>query len=196
LDSTRYIGVNAGRIAAISEAPLKGREVIDAKGLVVAPGFIDLHSHGQTPENYRLKAYDGVTKALEMEIGVSPVPAWYAAREGKAAINFGASSGFVPATMAVMHDTETLLARHKAVSERPNASQSRQIMERVRKGLDDGAIGLGFGLEYVPKSLRGDVLALFGLAAQRGMPCFVHLRHQGLAEPGVIEGLQEVIANA
>jgi N-acyl-D-aspartate/D-glutamate deacylase len=73
--------------------PLHGRTVLDAAGLVVAPGFIDLHSHGQTPENYRFKAMDGVTTALEMEVGVSPVPAWYAAREGKALVNFGASSG-------------------------------------------------------------------------------------------------------
>ena len=88
LDAIRNIGVTGNRIAAISTAPLRGRDVIDAKGLVVAPGFIDLHSHGQTPENYRLKAYDGVTTALELEIGVAPIPAWYASREGKALINF------------------------------------------------------------------------------------------------------------
>ena len=55
LDAVRNIGVTGNRIAAISTSPLRGRETIDAKGLVVAPGFIDLHSHGQTPENYRLK---------------------------------------------------------------------------------------------------------------------------------------------
>ena len=68
---------------------------------MVAPGFIDLHSHGQDNENYHFKAHDGVTTALELEIGVSPVAPWYQAREGKALINFGASSGHVPAKMAV-----------------------------------------------------------------------------------------------
>ena len=59
-------------------------------------GFIDLHSHGQTDENYRYKAMDGVTTALELEVGVSPVAQWYAEREGKALVNFGASAGHIP----------------------------------------------------------------------------------------------------
>jgi N-acyl-D-aspartate/D-glutamate deacylase len=196
LDAVRNIGVTGNRIAAISTTQLRGRETIDAKGLVVAPGFIDLHSHGQTPENYRLKAYDGVTTALELEIGVATIPAWYTSREGKALINFGASAGYVPACMAALHDTGTLLPRDEAVNRRPTAEESRQIFESVREGLAQGGIGIGFGLEYVPKAPYKDVLDLFELAAKRGVPCFVHLRHQGLGEPGVIAGLQEVIANA
>src|SRR5580692_777751 len=81
LDAVRNIGIRAGKIAAISAGTLQGQSVIDATGLTVTPGFIDLHSHGQTPENYRFKAMDGVTTALEMEVGVSPVPAWYASRQ-------------------------------------------------------------------------------------------------------------------
>src|SRR5262252_1125524 len=76
LDAVRHIGIRAGKIAAVSASPLRGKSVLDAKGLVVAPGFIDLHSHGQTQENYRFKAKDGVTTALEMEVGVSPVTPW------------------------------------------------------------------------------------------------------------------------
>src|SRR5215467_12095519 len=98
--AVRNIGVRAGKIAAISASPLRGASTVDAKGLVVAPGFIDLHSHGQTPENYRLKARDGVTTALEMEAGVYPVNRWYADREGRALINYGATAGHIPARMA------------------------------------------------------------------------------------------------
>ncbi len=54
LDGVRDVGVRDGRIAAISEARLEGARVIDASGLVLAPGFIDLHEHGQTEEAYRL----------------------------------------------------------------------------------------------------------------------------------------------
>src|SRR5205085_10059598 len=114
LDAVRHVGINADKIASISASPLKGRTVVDVKGLVVAPGFIDLHSHGQTPENYGFKARDGVTTALELEVGVNPVSAWYAAREGRALINFGATSGHIPARMAVMHDTGQLLPRDAA----------------------------------------------------------------------------------
>ncbi|MCU1329431.1 MAG: dihydroorotase, partial [Bryobacterales bacterium] len=73
LDAVRSVGIAGGRIAAISARPLRGKVEVDASGLVVAPGFIDLHSHGQTPENYGYKAMDGVTTALELEVGVSPV---------------------------------------------------------------------------------------------------------------------------
>jgi len=68
LDAVRNIGINGGRIAAVSARELRGRQVISVSGQVVAPGFIDLHSHGQTDENYRYKAMDGVTSALEMEV--------------------------------------------------------------------------------------------------------------------------------
>src|SRR5512143_2445676 len=77
LDAIRSIGIRNGKIATVSAAPLRGARTIDARGLVVAPGFIDLHSHGQTAENYRFKARDGVTTALELEVGANPVDSWY-----------------------------------------------------------------------------------------------------------------------
>ena len=70
LDATRHVGIRQGRIVRISTTPLAGTRVIDVQGLVVAPGFIDLHQHAQDPASSRLKAYDGVTTGLEMEIGV------------------------------------------------------------------------------------------------------------------------------
>src|SRR5215471_6991545 len=118
LDAIRNVGIRGGRITEISASPLQGRTRVDANGLVVTAGFIDLHSHGQTPENYNLKARDGVTTALEMEVGVNPVAAWYAAREGQALINFGATSGHIPARMAVMHDGSTGLVPRGAAANR------------------------------------------------------------------------------
>src|ERR1700761_8374417 len=141
LDAVRDVGVRDGRIAAISEAPLHGRTTVDARGLIVAAGFIDLHQHGQTPENYRFKARDGVTTALEMEVGVSPVPAWYADREEHSLINFGATVGELPARMAVLHDTGTLLPRDHAVERATTEDERRQIRALLTRGLDDGALG-------------------------------------------------------
>src|SRR5579883_699143 len=148
LDAVRNIGITAGRIRMISARALSGRQTIDARGLVVAPGFIDIHSHGQDDENYRFKARDGVTTALEMEVGVWPVDAWYRAREGKALINFGATSGHIPARMAVMHDGGTLLPRDNAVNRSASEAEVRQTFADLRGGLDQRALGIGLGIAY------------------------------------------------
>lgn len=197
LDAVRYVGISGKRIEAISAAPLQGGTVVDVRGLVVAPGFIDLHSHGQDNENYHFKAHDGVTTALELEIGVSPVAAWYRAREGEALINFGASSGHVPAKMAVMHDTGDFLPRDHAVHDMATDEQKLSIVNAVRQGLDDGAVGIGFGIAYVPSTSREEILRLFQLGSDRHVPVFVHMRgSSGLPEDGAIPSVQEVIADA
>jgi N-acyl-D-aspartate/D-glutamate deacylase len=196
LDAVRQIGIREGTVAAITADTIRGRNTIDALGLVVAPGFIDLHSHGQDNENYRLKALDGVTTALEMEVGANPVGEWYRAREGKAVVNFGASSGHIPARMQVMHDSGEWLPRDHAVAERATPEQQREILARVRRGIEEGALGIGLGIAYVPSSTREEILQLFQLAAEYRMGCFVHMRSPGPMEPGFVDALQEVIADA
>jgi N-acyl-D-aspartate/D-glutamate deacylase len=193
LDAVRHVGIRGGKIAAVSAAPLQGRAVVDIKGLVLAPGFIDLHSHGQTPENYRFKAKDGVTTALEMEVGVSPVAEWCRAREGKALINFGASSGHLPARMAVMHDSGAFLPRDAAVNRAATPEERKQINDLVRRGLDEGALGIGVGIAYVPLTSREEIQDLFRLAAERKTTVYVHLRNGGPVEPGVVDALQEIL---
>jgi N-acyl-D-aspartate/D-glutamate deacylase len=89
LDAVRNLGISGGVIKVITRNQLNGRNVINAKGLTVSPGFIDLHQHGHNPENYRFKAMDGVTTALELEVGTGDVDRWYGEREGKAQINYG-----------------------------------------------------------------------------------------------------------
>src|SRR5438105_759346 len=74
LDSVRNLGIADGRIAAITDVPLEGRTVLDARGLVVSPGFIDLHAHGQDPAtDYAMRVADGVTSALELEVGTADI---------------------------------------------------------------------------------------------------------------------------
>jgi N-acyl-D-aspartate/D-glutamate deacylase len=196
LDEIRNVGLNGGRIAAISASPLTGRTTVDAKGLVVTAGFIDLHSHGQDAENYAYKAHDGVTTALELEVGVNPVASWYAAREGRALVNFGATSGHIPARMAVMHDSGTLLPRDAAATRAATAGERKETYELVRQGLDEGALGIGMGIAYTPKASREEILEIFELAALRRVPVFVHIRNSGPVDPGAVDALQEVLSDA
>jgi N-acyl-D-aspartate/D-glutamate deacylase len=166
------------------------------KGLVVSPGFIDVHAQGQKPETYRYQARDGVTTALETEVGAWPVAAWYAAREGKSLINFGATAGLIPATIAVLGDSGTFVPRDVAIQRGTTDAERRQIRMHLEQGLSEGALGIGLGLEYLPKTTRLEIFELFELAAQHQLPCFVHMRHKGYFEPGVINALQEVLANS
>jgi hypothetical protein len=196
LDAVRNVGIQNGKIVAVTADAIQGKETIDATGLVVAPGFIDLHSHGQDEENYRYKAMDGVTTALELEKGVYPVAPWYAERQGKALINYGASSGHIPACMAVMHDSGTFLPRDKVITDVPTAAQQQQILDDVEQGLRDGGVGIGMGLAYTPHESPADILNVFHLAALHQVPIFVHMRNPGGMTPGVVDSLQEMIADA
>ena len=93
-DGVRNVGIKDGIITLITEKDINGKETIDAKGLVVAPGFIDGHQHCVDPYIYRLMVRDGRTTIMDLETGAygPKVDAWYKVREGKAPINFGVSS--------------------------------------------------------------------------------------------------------
>jgi dihydroorotase len=196
LDAIRNIGIRGSRVATVSTSPLQGRTVIDIKGLVVTAGFIDLHCHERHLANYAFKARDGVTTALELEKGVNPVSAWYGEREGKALINFGATSGHIPARIAVMHDSGDYLPRDSAANRAASAEERNQILTLIRQGLDEGGLGIGMGLAYTPRASRDEIFELFELAAARRVPVFVHVRSPGPVEPGVIDALQEVLTDA
>ena len=196
LDAVRNVAITGKKIASISAQPLRGKVEVDATGLVVAPGFIDLHSHGQTAKNYRFKAMDGVTTALELELGVLPVRRWYEERTGKALINFGASAGHMPARMAVMKDTGDFLPRDAAMNRQSTPEEQQAIIAELQKGLGEGGLGLGMGLAYTPTVTAEEAVNLFYMISTWNRPVFVHLRHAGGATPGIFESLQELIANA
>jgi N-acyl-D-aspartate/D-glutamate deacylase len=193
LDAIRSVGITGKKVSAISAARLRGAIEVDSTGLVIAPGFIDLHSHGQTPENYRYKAMDGVTTALELETGVSPVSEWYSTRNGKSLIHFGASAGVVPARMAVMKDTGTDAPRDSALTRVASAEERKAIEDAVKKKLEEGALGVGLHAEFAPLMTTQETLAQFELAARWRRPIFVHLRRPGNK---AMESLQEVVSDA
>ena len=67
MDAVRNVGILNNRIAQISSEPLQGKQVVNVAGLVVAPGFIDLHVHGRSNVEQEYQLHDGVTTALELE---------------------------------------------------------------------------------------------------------------------------------
>ncbi|MFX7784598.1 amidohydrolase family protein, partial [Acinetobacter baumannii] len=77
MDAQADVAVLDGKIVAVGTGLGTAEQVIDATGLVVAPGFIDLHAHGQSIPADRMQAFDGVTTTLDLEAGVMPVASWY-----------------------------------------------------------------------------------------------------------------------
>jgi N-acyl-D-aspartate/D-glutamate deacylase len=203
-DAVQDVGVRDGRIAELSQVPLRGRRTLDASGLVVAPGFIDLHQHGQNLENDRLKVQDGVTTSLELEIGAPDVAAFLKAREHQALMNYGTSAshpwarvlawgGPLPATTG----DEVLPAAGPATDEEASPERIRAMQDRLRAELAAGGLGIGMGINYTPGASRLEIIDVFRVAAERGVPLYPHVRAAGYHEPGSsIESVAEVIAAA
>src|SRR5437899_11827647 len=197
LDAVRNVGISGGQIRAISSEALKGQQTIDAKGLVVAPGFIDLHEHGQEPKNYQFQAHDGVTTSLELEAGTDDVDKWYSAREGKALINFGVSIGHIPVRMKVFHDPGPFLATGEAARRAASEEELATMAALMEEGFKRGAVAEGMGVNYTPAASHAEIVEMFRLAAKYGASVHVHLRYAGMKEPTTgLAGLEEVIAAA
>ena len=196
-DAIRNLGISNGTIKAITTNNLVGATVIDAHGLVVSPGFIDLHQHGQDEENYRFKAMDGVTTALELEVGTGDVDGWYAQREQKSLINYGVSAGHLAARMAAMHEPLKFLPTGDAARRAATDAEIKEMKQRLEQGLQRGAVAVGFGIQYIPNASRWEILEMFRVASSYGASCHVHLRHAGVKEPASsIQALEEVISAA
>jgi cytosine/adenosine deaminase-related metal-dependent hydrolase len=210
LDAVRNVGVRDGKIVRVSSEALSGRRLVHAGGLVVAPGFIDLHQHGQEMESQRVKALDGVTTALELEIGAPDVAQFLKSKEGRSLIHYGTSASHVAARAAVFGAPlpaevigphagvpEILPKSGPATDEAASPAQIDAIRARLRAELDAGGLAIGMGIQYTPGATRLEVLDMFRLAAERGLPVYTHVRSAGRVEPGsAIEAVSEVIGAA
>ncbi len=201
LDAVRNVGVRDGKIVRITPEALSGRRIIHVSGLVVAPGFIDLHQHGQDMDSQRVKALDGVTTALELEIGAPDVARFLKAKEGQSLINYGTSASH-PAARALAFGTPIpageILPKSGAATDQPTTpEQIAQIERRLRSELDAGALAIGMGIQYTPAASRLEVIDMFRLAAKRRVPVYTHVRSLNRVDPGsAIESVSEVIAAA
>lgn len=210
LDAVRNVGIRDGKIARISEESLAGKRMIRAAGLVVAPGFIDLHQHGQELASQRVKAFDGVTTALEMEIGVADVTQFLQSKEGHSLIHYGTTASHVAARSLVFGaplgggspSTQAgisgILPKSGPATDSPaTPDQMKRIEQRLRDEIAAGALGIGMGIQYTPGATRLEVIDMFRVAAGLKLPVYTHIRSFGRMEPGsAIEAVEEVIGAA
>lgn len=192
-DATADVAVSDGRIVAIGTSLGQTRTTIDARGLVVTAGFIDLHAHGQSIPADRMQAFDGVTTALELELGVLPVGRWYdeQAAAGRV-LNYGASTGWVFARIATMTSQQTqssvegmgrAMRDKRWVEETATLRETAEIVERVKQGLEQGGLGIGFPNAYAPGAGVKEISELCSLAADFGTPTYTHVAYMSNVDP-------------
>ncbi|GHB79423.1 N-acyl-D-amino-acid deacylase family protein [Persicitalea jodogahamensis] len=185
------IAVQGGKIAAIGKLDkAEAKRVIDAKGLVVAPGFIDVHAHIEGDEMVTPTAdnfiHDGVTSVVTGNCGGSSLDmARYFARldSVKTSINVASLIGHNTVRRAVMGDAQR----------DPTVAELAQMEALVEKAMREGAVGLSTGLIYVPGtySKTPEVVALAKAAAKHGGVYASHIRDEG---DNVTEAVSEAIA--
>jgi len=219
LDEIRNVGISGDTIITITDQSLDSRlntngTRIDSTGLVVAPGFIDLHAHGQTDAAIRYRVQDGVTTALELEWGYPEIREWLEVKKGRSRIHYGASvsHGFNRAiVLALMNDPDTasdelmraakdmpeplrvlqnlpffIATRSSSLSD----SETETLNKLMMRGLSEGGLGIGLAHAYYPGASYREIFRIFQFAAQNQAPIFVHVREKGMG------AMQEVIANA
>lgn len=207
LDAIRNVGVRDGKIVAVSELQLKGAKNFDAKGLVVAPGWIDLHAHGMELGDHRMQAMQGVTTALELESGLLPIRDFYTSEAEKPhPINYGAAAAWTYARIAVMtgKKPEANLAwfqgnfsDHSWQNSIATPEQQAEIISLVEQGVREGGIGIGINAGYAPGNGQKEYFAIAQLAAQYDVPTFTHVRYASTLEPkSSFEAVKELVGNA
>lgn len=197
-DAVGWVAITGDTITGVGagdpEPGLVAGRRIEVPGQVVAPGFVDLHSHAQTVNGARLQALDGVTTAFELESGALPVDAHYAwAADHGRPIHYGFSAAWAVARMAVLDGAEVstpqaspadrlafrTFERHQDLPRWRGPAEpveEHRIVEAVRRQLEAGAIGVGLLQGYVPGSRLEELDLLAGLAAEADQPLFVHAR--------------------
>jgi len=215
-DGVRNVGILDGKIAKITTRKIKGKETIDATGHVVAPGFIDTHTHSSNKFSIKLSMMDGVTTGLDLELGAVNIGAWYRREKDKWPMNYGQCvshemvrmmvhdglkyDGPVDATVAFDFRAEAgkdgLSGWSVAVS---SLEQINQITKILDENLRQGAIGIGCTPGYASAGISTyEQLEVQRAAARYDRLSAVHTRLHGSTKPPVESqmGFNEVFSNA
>ncbi len=209
LDAIKNVGILNNRIAQVSSNTLKGKAVIDATGLVVAPGFIDLHIHGRSNKEQEYQLHDGLTTVLELEWGIEFLEQWYESRKSKALINYGASvcwpferfkamdkykddvNKLFQNTLAGESKIKTLFNTiSPSYTENLSPDETTKMLANIRTSLNEGGIGIGVPVGYLPKTDPREMFDVYQLAAELNALVFSHVRAPN------ISAIQEAIADA
>jgi N-acyl-D-aspartate/D-glutamate deacylase len=206
-DGVADVAVAAGRVIAVGPAlDVEATSVVDASGLVVTAGFIDLHSHSHDIAGHRLQALDGCTTVLELEGGLLPVDSAYArvADEGRP-LNYGFSTSWGLARMQVIagHPASGLMDSFLANINDPawqrlaTDDQVAQMLELLERDLAAGALGIGILVGYAPLIGPDEYVAVARLAADSGAPTYTHSREIIESNPLTpIDGAEEIVRAA
>lgn len=185
------VAIAGERIALVSRTPIDAalaRRRIDAGGLVVAPGFIDLHAHLEpilSMPDAQSQVRQGVTLALGGPDGGGEAPIGpYLARV--AAMPLGMNVAFLTG-----HNTIRRAVMGTA-NRAPTAEELGRMKAMVAESMGQGAFGLSTGLRYIPGfySSTDEVVALAQVAADSGGIYTSHLREEGV---GLLEGVAEAL---
>jgi len=215
LDAPLHVGIADGKIAALSQTPIAGQRVLDVRGHVVAPGFIDLHTHSPTQLGEAYQLQDGVTTALELEAGAFPVGQYGERFAEGARMNYGASVGYlsirtevklgIRQAHIVTSGGEPLgwqgywtVARSffstptvEVFSEAASPEEITEMRQKLQQGIQSGGLGIGLPLDYFSEAASdAELKMIFDVAAESQVPVFMHVRRGVNGDPaGLYEAL-------
>lgn len=188
-DVIANVGISEGKVSAIVpvKQQLKGREVVDATDLVVAPGFIDIHSHeGYHQLTMQCCLLDGVTTQIGGNCGMQPAPIsdyFNKLFQDGCLINYASYCG---------HNS---LRERVGVVDNYSPANTKQVEEMkvlAAQELQSGALGISFGIAYSPGSSYEEIAALAKTVAEYHTLCAAHTRYLGNS-PRELEALNEMI---
>jgi hypothetical protein len=205
LDDVRDVAITGHQITEVGNGLSPAPVDVDVSGYVVTAGFIDLHSHTNEIPGLRLRVFDGVTTALELEAGAAPVEHAYshAAAEGRP-VNYGFATSWALARLeavagVAVTDNQDFLGNlaSPAFQQAASPAQLGAILDRLTADLAAGAIGIGVLLGYSPITDPDEYLRVAALAADAGVATFTHARDLiELVPDTLIDGAEEIVRAA